>query len=201
MPRRVGRSPRLHLLVSFLVSSFVALPGCASLQNLAALPQVEFHIDRASDASLAGIAIDRVRRVEDLRPLDLLRIAGAARGGRLPLAFDLHVGAENASPYRYDLRLERLEWTLLLEDRETVSGVFDRELVIGAAGTTDIPLAIEVDLLRFFDEGASDLVRLAVRAAGAGGPVNVKLRARPTLRTPLGPVRFPEEITIVSRPI
>lgn len=176
-----------------------ALSGCATLQQLAALPQVEFHIDGTSDATLGGVDLDRVRRVEDLRPADLLRIAASVRGRRLPLRFDLHVGAANASSNRYDLHLERLEWTLLLEDRETVRGVFTRDLVIGAAGTTDIPIEVELDLLRFFDDGATDLAALALRAAGADGPRNVKLRARPTLRAPWGSVRFPNEITISGR--
>jgi hypothetical protein len=177
----------------------VLAAGCATLQRWSQLPQVDFHLDRVSDPDLAGVDLSRIRRFEDLRPADLLRIAGAARADRLPLTFDLHVGAENPSANQYDLRLERLEWTLLLEDRETVSGVFARELVIAAGGTTDIPLRVEIDLLRFFDEGASDLARLAIRAAGAGEPTHLKLRARPTVRTPLGPIRFPNEITIVSR--
>ena len=176
-----------------------ATAGCATLQSLAQLPQVDFYIDGTSRGSLAGIDLDGIRRVEDLRPTDLLRVAAAARLGRLPLRFDLNVAAENQSANRYDLRLERLEWTLLLEDRETTRGVFTRPVVIGAAGTTDIPIAIELDLMRFFDKGATDLAALALRAAGAGGPRNVKLRARPTLRAPWGPVRFPNEITIASR--
>jgi hypothetical protein len=192
---------RRRWILAAVIPISLALPGCATLQQVAALPQVRFFIDRASDADLAGIDLGGLRRVEDLRATDALLIANAVRRKRLPLRFDLHVGAENASPHRYDLRLERLEWTLLLEDRETVSGVFARDLVIGSAGVTDIPISIELDLLRFFDEGASDLVGLSLRAAGAGGPTNVKLRARPTLRTPLGPVRFPNEITIVHRPV
>ncbi len=194
MPRR---SVRLFLLVLLTAG----LAGCATLQRLAELPQVDLHIDRVSDASLAGIAIDRIRRVDELQPADLLLIAASARSRRLPLRFDLHVGVDNASQYRYDLWLARLEWTLLLEERETVSGVFDRELAIGPTGTTDIPLQVEVDLVRFFRGGASDLARLALRIAGAGGPVAVKLRARPTLRTPLGLIRFPNEITIAGRPL
>jgi hypothetical protein len=71
--------------------------------------------------------------------------------------------------------------------------------VIVADGSTDIPIPIELDLLRFFDSGAKDLAAVAVRAAGAGGPTNVALRARPTVRTPMGPVRFPNEIVIGPR--
>jgi hypothetical protein len=193
MPR-----PRSRWLLLALPALLPAT-GCATIRQLSQLPQVDFHLDRASDPALAGVDLARVRRFEELRPGDLLRVAAAARAGRLPLTFQLHVGADNPSANRYDLRLERLEWTLLLEDRETVSGVYDGDLVIPAGGATELPIAVELDLLRFFDEGASDLARLAIRAVGAGEPQNLKLRARPTLRTPLGSIRFPNEITIVSR--
>jgi hypothetical protein len=183
----------------FLVLTVLASAGCATLQRLAQLPQLDFHIDGVSDPDLAGVDLTGLRRVEDLRPGDFLRIAAAVRARRLPLRFDLHLGVDNPSANRYDLHLERLEWTLLLEDRETVSGVFARELVIAAGGTTDVPLSVEVDLLRFFEDGAGDLAALALRAAGAGGPTNVTLRARPTVRTPFGSFRFPNEITVASR--
>jgi hypothetical protein len=187
------------LVVAVLLALGLAASGCATLGRLAQMPRVTFHIDRVTDGALAGIAVGRLRRAADLRPTDLLRVADAVRRGRAPLTFDLHVGAVNESENRYDLHLERLEWTLLLEERETVSGVFERPIVLDASRTTDIPISIEVDLLRFFDEGASDLVDLALRAAGGGGATSVKLRARPTIRTPLGLFRFPNEITIASR--
>ena len=185
------------------LATAAALGGCATLERLAELPNVDFFIDEARETRLAGVAIDGVRGVNDLRPTDYLAIVDAVRRGRLPLRFNLHVGAENAAPYEYDLRLERLEWTLLLEDRDTVSGVFDQNVVIAAAGTTDIPVPVELDLMQFFDEGASDLLGVALRIAGVGGgePANVKLRARPTLNTPVGSYRFPSEITIASRDI
>jgi hypothetical protein len=186
-------------LIAPVLLAAVAASGCATLGQLAPLPRVHFHIDRVTDGALAGVAIDRLRRAADLRPTDFLRVADAVRRGRAPLTFDLHVGAVNESENRYDLHLERLEWTLLLEERETVSGVFERGVVLDASRTTDIPIAIELDLLRFFDEGANDLVDLALRAAGGGDATNVKLRARPTIRTPLGSFRFPNEITIASR--
>jgi hypothetical protein len=186
------------LVAPVLLALGLSAPGCASLGRLAQLSRVDFHVDRVTDGALAGIPIGRLRRAADLRPTDLLRIADAVRHGRAPLTFDLHVGAVNESENRYDLHLERLEWTLLLEDRETVSGVFEEPIVLDASRTTDIPIAVELDLLRFFDEGANDLVDLALRAAGGGGPTNLKLRARPTVRTPFGPFRFPNEIMIAS---
>jgi hypothetical protein len=193
---------RMFLGISAVPLLF-AMGSCSSLEGLAELPNVDFYIDRVTGANLAGVSVDDVNRVEDLGTADYLAIAEAVRRGSLPLRFNLHVGADNAAPYEYDLRLEKLEWTLLLEDRDTVSGIYDGDAVIGAAGTTDIPVPVDVDLLRFFDEGASDLVRLALRLTGIGGgdPANVKLRARPTFRTPLGSYRFPNEITITDRDV
>src|SRR5688572_939018 len=103
-----------------LVLALLSAPGCATLQSLAQLPQIDFHIDGTSDGRLAGIDLDRVRRVDDLRATDLVRLGAAVATRRVPLRFQLHVGADNPSANRYDLHLERLEWTLLLEDRETV---------------------------------------------------------------------------------
>jgi hypothetical protein len=177
-------------------------PSCATLEQLSDLGGLEFFLDRVDRAVLAGVDLDRMRRFEDLRSQDVLRIADGVRRGRLPLEFVLHVGARNPSDTPVAVRLEQLDWTLLLEDRETVSGVLRDDIVLEPARTSDIPLPIELDLLRFFDDNARDLADLALRAAGAGGqPKNLKLRARPTVRTPLGVFRFPEEITIVSRDV
>ena len=201
-PKGMGSVRRLGRCLAAIAAA-APLATCASIDGLGGgLPQVDFHLDRVSDARLAGVDLDGVGRIEQLRPADLLVIADAVGRGRLPLRFDLQVGADNTSPYRLDLRLERLEWTLLLDGRETVNGVLDSGVVLDPARTTVVPVPVELDLLRFFDDGAHDLARLALRAVGGGGPpVGVALRARPTLRTPLGPIRFPNEITIARREV
>src|SRR5262245_62992946 len=97
-----------------VLAAGLAAGSCASLEGLAKLPDIDFYIDRATGTRLAGVDVEDVRRVEDIRPADYLAIATAVRGGSLPLRFQLHVGADNGAPYEYDLRLEKLEWTLLL---------------------------------------------------------------------------------------
>jgi hypothetical protein len=189
-------------LVAALAAALVALggPGCATLETVGIAPRVDFFLDRVDRARLAGVDLDRVERAQDLGPLDMARIADAVRQRRLPFQFTLHVGVENEMASEVDLHLERLEWTLLLRDRETVTGTLDEGFVLRAREVTDIPIAMEVDLLRFFDDRGEDLVELALRAAGAGGePMGLKLRARPTIRTSFGPFRYPQEITILDR--
>lgn len=176
--------------------------GCATLGEIANLANLDFALDRASGGRLAGVAIERLRSYRDLDAGDLLNVTRAAQRGELPLEFVLHVAAENPPGNGVAASLVRLDWTLFLEDRETVRGVLDREFRIQPGEVVDIPLEIELDLLRFFDDSAQDLVNLALSAAGRGGePTNVRLSAQPTVMTPVGPIRYPQPITIVARDV
>jgi hypothetical protein len=97
--------------------------------------------------------------------------------------------------------MTQMDWTLLLSDRETISGTFDREVVLPPGEPTDVPIDVEVDLVRFFDNNLRDLVDLALAVGGEGEAQNVKLQARPTIRTAVGPMEYPGEITIVNKDV
>ena len=52
----------------------------------------------------------------------------------------------------------------------------------------------------FFEGSAKDLVELALNLAGQGGePKEITLRGTPTVDTPIGPIRYPQPITIASQ--
>jgi Amt family ammonium transporter len=58
------------------------------------------------------------------------------------------------------------------------------------------------DLIDFFEGSAQDLVELALSLSGQGGsPREVTLRATPSVDTALGPISYPQPITIVSQEI
>lgn len=176
-----------------------ASSGCATLQEIAALRQVDFSLDRVSSLSLAGVDLTRVQRYEDLGLVEAARIASALASRELPLALTLHVRADNPEG-NARARMVGLDWTLFLQDRETVSGGIPEPVLIPTGGTADVPLAIRLDLLDFFEGSGRDLVNLALSLAGQQAPpTTVRLRALPTIETALGPIRYPQPITIVSR--
>ena len=95
-----------------------------------------------------------------------------------------------------------MAWTLLLQDRETLSGVLENEILLLPGEPTDVPLTISLNLMEFFDGSAQDLLELALSIADQGGaPKEIALRATPTIRTPLGPMQYPRPITILSREV
>lgn len=172
------------------------LPSCAFLQSLAALSQVRFSLDRVSGVRVAGVSLDGVRSYSDLTLTDATRVAGALAGGTLPLDLNLHVAADNPTG-NPEARLLALDWTLFLRDRETVGGLLEREVRMPPGERTDVPLAVRLDLLEFFDGGAGDLVELVLSLVREDGePVDVRLEALPTVDTPLGPIRYPEPLVL-----
>ena len=192
---------RSMLSLALLAGIAASLQGCQTLREIAALRSVAFALDRVSNATLAGVDIQRLRSYEDLSATDVIRIGASVADRRLPLRFQLHVAARNPAENSVQARLVRMDWTLLIEDRETISGVLDQTFVLPPGETRDIPIGIELDLIEFFDRSTRDLVELALAVAGQGEPQNVKVRAVPTIDTPIGAIDYPNPITIVNRDI
>jgi hypothetical protein len=182
----------------------LAVSGCATLQEIANVARLDFRLDRLAELRLAGVDLRNVRSYEDLSPVDVGRIAFAVSRNELPLEFVLDVEAANTRSDAGRARLTRMDWTLLLEGRETIAGRLDREYVVEAGSSTTIPVPVTFDLIEFFDGNATDLAELVLSLADAGGsPKNVALRAVPTIDTALGSFRYPEPILIegtIGRP-
>ena len=180
----------------------MGLAGCATMRGILALRQVDFEVDRVGAVRLAGVPLDRIRSASDVGVLDAGRVAAAVVRRQVPLAFDLHVLGRNPAENRTTARLVRMQWILDLNGRETVSGMLDTVFTFAPGGVTDVRIPIALDLWQFFQGSAADALNLALGLAGIGSrPTEVALRAVPTIDTPLGPIRYPNAITIVRRTV
>lgn len=191
-----------YLLPLMLVATVAGLAGCQTLQQIAQLRHVDFALDRVSQSTLAGVNLDRIQSYQDLRPMDIARLGAAIADRQLPLNFRLHVAARNPEENNVAARMVSLDWTLFLEDRETISGRYTDEVLLPPGQVTDIPIDMSLDLVRFFGDNLRDLVEIALAVTGQGGePRRIELQATPSISTPVGPIRYPRPITIVSREI
>lgn len=182
-----------------LLLAAAAAGACATLQQIVALRNVEFAIDGVGSGRLAGIDLARIRSANDVSAVDASRIAAALADDELPLEFTVDVRAENPADNSTTARMVRFAWTLLLDDRETVEGVIDREVTLPPGEPQIVPVRVSLNLVEFFDGNAQELLNLALRFAGARSEsADVKLRATPTIETPLGPMNYPATITIVG---
>jgi hypothetical protein len=198
---RARRAGSGLLWVALFAPLLSGLTGCATLQGVLALRQVDFDLAGVGEARLAGVELERLRSYEDLGPLDLARMFEAVARGTLPLELRLDVLAENPTG-NPEARLLALDWTFFLQDRETVSGGLPDAVLIPAGGSSTFPLQVRLDLLEFFQGTLPDLVNLALSVAGQEAPpTQVRLEAVPIVSTPLGPIRYPGTITIAHRDV
>lgn len=189
----------LRTAAGLLLAVVASASGCQTLQQFSALQQVDFALDHVRGVRLAGVDLDGVRTLADIAGLDLARIGAALAGGQLPLEMEVVVGALNPADNPTDARLIRMDWTLLLEGRETVSGSLTEATILAPGVPTAIPIGVGLDLVEFFAGSSRDLIELVLSLTGEGGATkNVSLRAVPIIDTPLGAIRYPTPITVVS---
>lgn len=194
------RFPRLLALAAFLLTSAVAA-GCAQLNALANLAKIEFSLDGAQNVNLAGVTLDRFQNYGDLGGGDLLRLGTALATGRMPLSMTLLVGAKNPSGNPVAAQLVSMDYQVLLDDREAFRGVVNQQFSLTPGQTTQIPITAQTDLMQLVGGNLRQLVDLALAISGNGAGPRLKVVAQPSINTPLGPIRYPQPITLINQSV
>lgn len=185
-----------------LILAVSAGAACATLQQIAALRQVNFTLAGVRNGRLAGIDLSRIRSYSDLTALDVGRVTLALARKDLPLDFVVDISALNPPENKVTATMVRLAWSLLLNDKETISGVVDTTLSLPPGAPVGIPMRMRLNLLQFFDGPAQGMVDLAASIAGVSSdPTRISIRAVPTIDTPVGRISYPSPITIVSKTV
>jgi hypothetical protein len=198
----VTRSMTIRLRQTLGIALITGLVGCATLQQIASLRHVSFALAGVREGRLAGVRLERIASYRDLSATELGRIALAVAGNRVPLSFTVNVRAENPADNAATATMVRLAWTLLLDDKETITGVLDTSYALPPGQPVTIPLQMSLNLSEFFDGPTESLIDLAAGLAGVrADPTRITLRAVPSIDTPLGRMSYPSPITIVSQTV
>jgi len=175
--------------------------GCTTVREVSALQTVEFSLTRVSSVQVGGVDLTQVQSLDDLEAAEWTRLAAVLSEGTLPASFDVHLRAVNPSENRVDARLTEMDWTLLLENEETVSGTVQEPVVLPPGTPQEIVLPVSLDLVRFFGDNLRGLVDLAAAVSGTAPPQTIQLRVQPIVRTPLGRLKYPSPIRVLSEDV
>jgi len=200
---------RGFLLAGLLILVATVGAGCSTLkqlQNTASdLLRLQFKLDGVEPGSLAGVDLAKATDPGALNTLDAVKLADAFARGSWPLVFDLRVAARNPNDGDEGdsgtAILQALDWTLFIDERETITGGIPEPLRIPGDGqTTLFPVRISIDLFAYFsDRGFDEVLNLALAVAGKEGTASrVTLTAVPTVSIGGVPVKYPGAITIVD---
>lgn len=179
--------------LSLCAAVLLLLSSCATLQQGMDLSSVKFSLDRVSSVRVAGIDLMNVSSVNELNMFQLARAALALSREQLPLDMTVHLKTENPMINQVAATLVRMDWTLMLDGRETISGTLNDRITLPAGEVQNIPLKLRLNMFEYFNEkSAIDMLDLALAFAGAGNavPEGVALKIRPTIDTPFGPITY-----------
>lgn len=111
---------RFSLITVMISTLFIS--GCATLMQPTDLSKVKFSLDRVSAVRLAGIDLMQIDSLEEINVFQMARASMALSREELPLNLTLHLKSENPLANRVAARLTRMDWTLVLDGRDTISG-------------------------------------------------------------------------------
>lgn len=193
------------------IFSVLFLNNCQTLTQVAnSLAKIQFKLQNVTNFKLASIDIFNKRSLSDITAIDGVNLLRAFNSKKFPAEFVLNVAAINPNnssntnnkQQATSFSLTSLDWRLLVDDVSTISGDIGSPIQIPSSGkTTIIPLNMSLDLYKFFaNKGYEGILNLALAIGGVNNSSSrLKLDAMPTVKTPLGSIKYPNRITIVDK--
>lgn len=196
------KSLSIIILLSLVISGI----QCSVYESFTNISRLQFKVGQVDGFQINGVSISNKSKLSDFNALDLLNISSSFAQGTLPASFVLNVEAKNPNDGtggypKSDATLQGFKWRLFLDDKETVSGDIDKPVTIPGTGEiSTIPIRINLDLLKFFnDKGYESIINLALALGGnQGSSSKVSLYATPTVSSPFGNIKYPGELKLVD---
>ena len=186
--------------------------SCSSLKSitdaLAGLQKCEFRLAGIREAKIAGVTLGDKRSMGDFRPFgDGITLLQAFRNNQFELEFVANVEVRNPNTgkdgtRRTDAVISHIDFRVLIDEKETVTGDIEKPLTVPASGETVImPIKVRFDVLAYYREkGYDDLLNFLLGIAGADAkPSRIALDIQPTVETPLGPMKYPQRIRVINK--
>ncbi len=202
---------KIFLIIVLSSGLFLINNSCQTIQQvsnaLANMQRLQFKLDNVNNFSLAGIGLSNKNSVKDFSLTDGFKLTSAFASKSFPAEFVLNVAALNPNDGKggtpgTSATLTSLDWQLYIDDVPTISGNIASPVEIPGTGqTTLIPLKMNLDLYKFFqNKGYDGIINIALALGGVkSSPAKLKLDARPTVNTPFGPIVYPGRITIIDK--
>ena len=108
-----------------------------------AYEQVQFRLNFVDEARLGGQDIMFARTATDLTPAQQTQLQTAAKSGNLPLRLRMRFYARNPGPD--SVRLQRLDYQLMLDNRELATGSTGANLLLQGSAIETLPLLVETN--------------------------------------------------------
>jgi hypothetical protein len=192
---------------ALLILLSVFISACSVLHTIENVGRLKYKIYSATDYRLQGIDLSGKRSLKDFNSVEMLKLTAGFIKGNLPLTFVINVEAKNPNDGKggypaTDITLAGFPYRLFINEKEILKGDIEKQIVVPGVGeSVIIPIKIEFDIAKSFKEKSLDDILLLLLQAGGvkGSTSNIKLLVQPSMGTPIGTIKYPEEITVVDK--
>lgn len=192
------------LFISIVGASSQLNTGCTAIDAISNISRLQFKLGSIDNFSLAGVNLSNKSSISSFSVTDVLKLTEGFASNNLPAKFTLNVLAKNPNTpggsQNTTSAVTRMDWKLLVDNKQTISGVMDNEIIVPGTGqTATIPINMTLNLMDFFNNlGYEGVVKLALALGGvSGSPARVTLKAIPAMKV-FGVFFSGQEVTIVD---
>ncbi len=176
-------------------------------QTISNLQKLEYKIENVTNFRVANINVQNISSLKDFSITDGLKLANAYATKSFPADFVLNLNAKNPNTGSNNTTatsatIAKLDYRLILDEKPTISGDISSPITVPGTGQSiNIPLNMNLDLYKFFgDRGYESVINLALSLGGLNAnPTKVKLDIKPTVNTSIGPISYPNRITVIDK--
>jgi hypothetical protein len=195
------------VLFSVLFSIAFMNLGCSGVMDaITNIKRLQFKLDKVTGMKLAGVYLSNIASPGNLGLGDAANLLAAFTQGKLPVESTLNVLAKNPNDGSGGTKqasavINNLAWRLFIDNNETITGNVGNITIPGIGQTTNIPIGMSFDLLRFFSNaGYDNLLNLALALGGKNGSSSrITLKVKPTVETIFGPITYPGEFDVIDK--
>lgn len=181
--------------------------GCSGVMDaIVNIQRLQFKLDKVTGMKVSGVPFSNLSSISNIGFVDAANILANFTQGKLPIEFTLNVLAKNPNDGEGGTKqtsavIENLAWRLFIDNNETINGNVGNISVPGVGQSTNIPIGMSFDLLKFFkDAGYDNLLNLALALGGkSGSSSRITLKVKPTVSTILGPITYPGEFDVIDK--
>lgn len=193
------------LLIS--ITLMLTLTSCSVYETMVNLSRIKFKLGDVNNFTVNGINLSNKKSLSDFNAIEMLKLTDVFISGKMPASFTLNVEAKNPNDGtggypKTNATIKSFPWKLEIDNVETINGNISNPVSVPGTGeVTNIPLTMNIDLVKFFkDKGLENVLNLALTLGGQqGSSSKLTLYATPTVSSPIGDIKYPGELKIVDQ--
>lgn len=122
---------------------------CSILQQAKTLSNCTFDFAGVKHFKIANVSLYKINNINDINLSDATQILTALSKKKTDLSFDVIIKGNN--PNKKAASIDKLEYIILLENQEIISGELNEKFIIPAYGSSLISINANIDALKILN--------------------------------------------------